>query len=215
MILTNVIYFNGKWQWAFSKQSTAPSIFHISSKQSVMTDFMNLTRTFPYYEDDDVQALRMPYQGERLSMTILLPRAVEGWGIISRILNHERLQNMEEHFKPAKVFLSLPKFKLEEKMNLSNKLSAMGMDKAFNRDADFSGMNGEKNLFIDEMIHKAFIEVGESGTEAAAATGAIMSLKSALRDEPVRFNVNHPFLYFIRDHQTGCIIFLGRLVKPS
>lgn len=215
MVLTNAIYFNGKWQWAFNKESTRPSIFHVSTRQSVMTDFMHLTRTFPYYEDDEVQALRLAYQGERLSMTILLPRAVEGWEMISRILDNERLQNMEEHFRSAEVYLSLPKFTFEEKMNLSKELSAMGMDKAFSREADFSRMNGEKNLYIDEVIHKAFIDVSESGTEAAAATGAVISLKSALRDEPLRFNADHPFLYLIRDHQTGCILFIGRLVKPS
>jgi serpin B len=89
------------------------------------------------------------------------------------------------------------------------------MGTAFNRDADLSGMTGEKNLYIDEVIHKAFIEVNETGTEAAAATAAIIGLKSSLRDEPVRFNADHPFLYFLLDRQTGCIIFTGRLVKPS
>ena len=91
----------------------------------------------------------------------------------------------------------------------------MGMDLAFSRAADFSGMSGDKSLYIDEVIHKAFIEVSESGTKAAAATSALIGLKSALSEDPVRFIADHPFLYLIKDHQTGCIIFLGRLVKPS
>jgi serpin B len=91
----------------------------------------------------------------------------------------------------------------------------MGMGSAFSRYADLSGMTGEKNLFVDEVIHKAFIEVNEHGTEAAAATAAIIGLKSSLRDDPVRFNADHPFVYLLLDQQTGCIIFTGRLVKPS
>jgi serpin B len=131
------------------------------------------------------------------------------------VIDLERLDKVESQFKSAEVRLSLPRFSSELKMNLRNELSQMGMDLAFGRDADFSGMTGEKNLYIDEVIHKAFIEVSESGTEAAAATGAIISLKSAYRDEPVQFNADHPFLYFIRDRRTGCIIFLGRLVRPA
>ncbi len=215
MVLTNAIYFNGKWMWSFDKNRTAPSIFHVSSQESVITDFMHLTRTFPYYEDDEIQALRLPYQNERLSMTILLPKSIDGWKMISRILDYKRLDRVESQFTDTKITVSLPKFTYELKLNLQEQLSGLGMDMAFNINADFSGMNGEKNLFIDEVIHMAFIKVSESGTEAAAATGAIINLKSAYRDKTIRFNADHPFLYFIRDHQTGCIIFIGRLVMPS
>jgi serpin B len=215
MVLTNAIYFNGKWMWTFDIEATNPSIFRVNSRESKMTPFMHMTRTMDYYEDEEIQAIRLPYRNERLSMTIILPRAVEGWEIVSRVIDAERLDKVESQFKSAEVRLSLPRFSSELKMNLRNELSQMGMDLAFGRDADFSGMTGEKNLYIDEVIHKAFIEVSESGTEAAAATGAIISLKSAYRDEPVQFNADHPFLYFIRDRRTGCIIFLGRLVRPA
>ncbi|MFC2113033.1 serpin family protein [Bacteroidota bacterium] len=215
MVLTNAIYFNGKWKWPFDKNLTAPSIFHVSSQESVMTEFMHLTKTFAFYEDEEIQALRLPYRGGRLSMTILLPSSVDGWELISRLLDHERLDRIESHFAETEVAVSLPKFTFESKLDLSKELSAMGMEQAFNQNADFSGMTGEKNLFIDEVIHQAFIEVSENGTEAAAATAAIISLKAALRDDPVRFNADHPFLYLIRDQHTGCIIFMGRLVKPS
>jgi len=215
MVLTNAIYFNGKWMWTFDKAATSPSIFNVGRGESKMIPFMHMTRDLPYYEDEEIQAIRLPYRNERLSMMIILPRSIEGWEMISRVLDLERLNKVESHLTPTEVQLALPKFSFELKTNLRDELSDMGMDLAFGMDADFSGMTGEKNLFIDEVIHKAFIEVSESGTEAAAATGAIISLKSALRDEPVRFNADHPFLYFIRDHQTGCIIFLGRFVRPS
>ncbi len=215
MVLTNAIYFNGKWKWSFDENSTTPAIFRVSPQQTLMTDFMHMAQTLPYYEDEDVQCLILPYREDRFSMMVILPRSVDGWKMVSRVLDRERLRKMEERFEPTEVYLSFPKFTVELKMNLSRELSAMGMHKAFSHEADFSGMNGEKNLFIDEVIHKAFIEVSEKGTEAAAATGAVISLKSSLREPLVRFNADHPFLYFIRDERTGCIIFLGRLVRPS
>ena len=215
MVLTNAIYFNGKWKWTFDAGATHPSIFHTGPGETVMTPFMNMTRSIPYYEDEEIQAIRLPYRDEQFSMTIILPRTPEGWKMISRVIDLQRLDKVETHFNPAEVSVSLPKFKSEMELNLRRELIKMGMDLPFGRDADFSGMTGDKNLFIDEVIHKAFIEVSESGTEAAAATGAVMSLKSALREEPLRFNADHPFLYCIRDRRTGSIIFLGRLVRPA
>jgi serpin B len=215
MVLTNAIYFNGKWMWPFDKNLTSPSIFHVSSQESVRTEFMHLNKTLPYYEDEEIQAVRFPYRGERLSMTILLPKSIEAWKMISQVLNNDRLDRVESQFTDTELSVSLPKFTLELKLNLKNELSSMGMNLAFERGADFSGMTGEKNLYIDEVIHMAFIEVSENGTEAAAATAAIISLKSALREDPVIFNADHPFLYLIRDHQSGSIIFMGRLVRPS
>ncbi len=215
MVLTNAMYFNGNWMWPFDKHMTASSIFHVSSKESIMTDFMHLTRTLYYYEDDEVQALRLPYRNERISMMIILPKSIMGWKLISRVLDYERLSLVEAQLNQVEVNVSLPKFTSELQFNLRNELSGMGMDLAFSRAADFSGMSGDKSLYIDEVIHKAFIEVSESGTKAAAATSALIGLKSALSKDPVRFNADHPFLYLIKDHQTGCIIFLGRLVKPS
>lgn len=214
MVLTNAIYFNGKWRWPFDRHRTAPSVFHISSGETLMTDFMHINRPLPYYEDEELQALRLPYKGGRLSMTILLPKKVDGWKMVSRVIDLERLNAVESQFTDKEVLLSLPKFTLEQKLDLRKVLAGMGMEEAFERYADFSGMTGEKNLFIDEVVHKAFIEVSETGTEAAAATAGIMSLKAALTEEPVRFNADHPFIYLIRDMQTGCIFFLGRLVQP-
>jgi serpin B len=176
---------------------------------------MHQTASFPYYEDEEAQAIALPYKNERMVLAVILPRTVEGWRMISQVLDYDRLQLVLSDMATTEVSLSLPKFRSEMTLNLKQELTAMGMGTAFSRYADLSGMTGEKNLFIDEVIHKAFIEVSETGTEAAAATAAIIGLKSSLRDEPVVFNADHPFIYFLIDRETDCIIFTGRFVKPS
>lgn len=215
MVLTNAIYFNGNWMFPFDAVATSSSLFHTSKQESIKTDFMHQNRSYPYYEDKEIQALSLPYKNNRMALVVILPRSTEGWRMISQVLSYERINLVISGMETREVQLALPKFKSELQINLRQGLTSLGMGTAFNRDADLSGMTGEKNLYIDEVIHKAFIEVNETGTEAAAATAAIIGLKSSLRDEPVRFNADHPFLYFLLDRQTGCIIFTGRLVKPS
>ena len=215
MVLTNAIYFNGSWMFPFDKAATSPSLFHSSNQESVKTDFMHQTRSYPYYEDEEIQALNLPYKNNRMVLVVILPKSTEGWRMISQVLSDERINLVLSGMETREVQLALPKFRSELQINLKKELTSMGMGTAFSRDADLSGMTGEKNLYIDEVIHKAFIEVSETGTEAAAATAAIIGLKSSLRDDPVRFTADHPFIYFLLDSQTGCIIFTGRLVKPS
>jgi serpin B len=176
---------------------------------------MNQKKYFPYYEDEEVQAISLPYRGERVSMLIILPKKTEGWKLISRILDFERLQVVTTNLESTEIQLALPRFKTELESNLRKDLVSMGMEQAFSKNADLSGMTGEKNLFISEIIHKAFIEVSEAGTEAAAATAAVVGLKSAFPGEPVLFIADHPFIYFLKDEVSGCIIFAGRFVRPS
>jgi serpin B len=214
MVLTNAIYFNGNWHWSFDESLTSPALFHVDPDESIQADFMHQTRSVPYYEDNEIQAIQLPYKHRRLTMMIILPRSVDGWKMISRILDHESLGKLESHFQPREVRISLPKFTTEWKLNLGKELSGMGMDQLFGLKADLSGMTGEKNLFVDEVVHQAFIEVSESGTEAAAATAAVISLKSSLGSGPVQFRADHPFIYLIKDNQTGCLLFVGRLVNP-
>jgi serpin B len=215
LVLTNAIYFNGGWMFPFDKAATSPSLFYTSKQESIKTDFMHQTRSYPYYEDEEIQAVSMPYKNNRMALMIILPKSIEGWRMISQVINFERINLVMDAMETREVQLALPKFRSELQINLRQELISMGMGTVFSRYADLSGMNGEKNLYVDEVIHKAFIEVNEMGTEAAAATAAIIGLKSSLRDDPVRFNADHPFVYFLLDQQTGCIIFTGRLVKPS
>lgn len=215
MVLTNAIYFNGKWKYPFHKSSTSASLFHVSAEESVSVNFMNQKETYPYYEDDEIQAIILPYQGSRMSMLIILPKKVEDWKMVSRVLDYSRTERVISNLVPAEVQLALPRFKTEMGSNLREIFESMGIEEAFTMDADLSGMTGEKNLFISEVIHKACIEVTEAGTEAAAATAGVIALKSALTEEPVHFRADHPFIYFLRDEKTGCILFSGRLVRPS
>jgi len=215
LVLTNAIYFNGGWMFPFDIAATSPSLFHISHQESIKTDFMHQTRSYPYYEDEEIQATSIPYRDNRMSLMVILPRSFEGWRMISQVINLERINLVISEMETREVQLALPKFRSELQINLRHELTSMGMGTAFSRDADLSGMTGEKNLYVDEVIHKAFIEVNEKGTEAAAATAGIIGLKSSLREDPVRFNADHPFIFFLLDRQTGCIIFSGRLVKPS
>jgi len=216
MVITNAIWFNGNWLHPFEKSRTSPSIFHITRDKSVTTDFMHQKKEIGYYEDDDVQAIELLYKGQKMSMIIILPKEIGGWKLIGKIISCNKLNIIHKEMKPHKINMSIPKFSFESKFNLKEILYKMGMEQAFTNDADFSGMTEDNDLRIDEVIHKAFIEVNETGTEAAAATAVIMSLKTALEEEDViQFVADHPFLYFITDKTTGGIIFMGRYVNPE
>jgi serpin B len=215
MVLTNAIYFNGSWMFPFEKRSTSQALFHVSNQESIQTDFMHQTNSFPYYEDEEIQAISLPYKNGQISLMVILPRSTEGWKLISQVLNQDRISVVQSAMQTSEVQLMLPKFKSELQLNLMRELTMMGMGTVFNRDADLSGMTGERNLYVDEVIHKAFIDVNEEGTEAAAATAGIIGLKSSMRGDPVSFIADHPFIYFLLDRETGCMIFIGRFARPS
>jgi serpin B len=215
LVITNAIWFNGNWSNPFDKSNTSSSIFNISSENSMPADFMHQKSQAGYYEDEEVQALELAYKGNKKSMIIILPKDTNGWKLISRILTPERLQIISQGIEEKEVEIAIPKFTYDCQFNLKETLVLMGMKEPFSDEADFSGMTDANDLKIDEVIHKAFIEVNESGTEAAAATAVIMVLKSALQDQTIRFTANHPFIYFIMDKTTGGIIFMGRLVNPE
>ena len=214
LVITNAIWFNGNWVKPFDKKSTSSSIFNVNSSISVTTDFMHKKSDAGYYEDEEVQALELPYKGEKKSMVIILPKETDGWKLVGRIITPDRLRIISRGMEVKEVEMAIPKFTYESQFNLKETLILLGMKEAFTDYADFSGMTEDNDLKIDEVIHKAFIEVNESGTEAAAATAVIMVLKSALDEQSVRFIANHPFIYFIIDKPTGGIIFMGRFVSP-
>jgi serpin B len=155
------------------------------------------------------QSLNLPYEGDDLSMLVLLPNQPDGLADLEKSLTPEMIEELE--FNTSEVMVQLPKFKLESSFNLGKTLVAMGMPLAFSHQADFSGMTGKPNIYIDEVVHKAFVEVNEEGTEAAAATGIIMKTTSM----PPQFIANHPFLFLIRENSTGTILFIGRVMDPS
>ncbi|NXL32284.1 ILEU inhibitor, partial [Glaucidium brasilianum] len=173
---------------------------------------------FGYIREVKVRVLELPYEGRELSMIILLPDDIEddftGLQKLEKQLTLEKLREWTrpEHLYSADVHVRLPKFKLEESYDLKSDLAAMGLLDVFDSGkADLSGMSGARDLFLSKIVHKAFVEVNEEGTEAAAATAGIAMLCMAIEED---FNADHPFLFFIRHNPTQSILFLGRYTSP-
>lgn len=221
LILTNAIYFKGVWQVQFEEANTTLRDFTISSGETTQTETMRLTDTddyFNYTETDDLQILELPYNGGDISMMILLPKeGVELSDVTSSLNREDYISWIDEMYK-TKADIYLPKFKFETSYGLNDYLIELGMDDAFNYDADFSGIDGTKLLYISKVLHKAFVEVNEEGTEAAAATAVIMNWKSISPDEPperITFDCDHPFLFTIHHKETNTILFMGSVNNPS
>jgi serpin B len=215
LVLTNAIYFKGDWASKFKPEGTKPLPFKVLQGKPVKTPLMHQTAEFGYAETEDAQVLSLPYKGEALSMIVVLPRKVDGLPAIEAKLDAAALEEWTKNLGEQKVSVYLPKFKIESMFSLSSELKALGMKDAFEADrADFSGMDGTRELFIKEVIHKSFVEVNEEGTEAAAATGVVVGVRS-LPAPPPEFRADHPFLFFIRHDATGAILFMGRLAKPG
>ncbi len=212
MVLTNAIYFKGNWATQFKAKSTRELPFRLAAGKSAKTPMMFQKGNFGFFQDEEIQALEMPYKGEKVSMVVLLPRKVDGLAALEKNLSSGKLSGWLGKLRRMKVDTLFPKFKLTSRFELSSKLQNLGMKRAFN-DADFSGMDGTRNLYLTAVFHKAFVEVNEEGTEAAAATGAVVGLRSIRRGPS--FRADHPFLFLIRDKATGSILFLGRYAKPA
>lgn len=176
---------------------------------------MNQTGRFRYYDEASIQALELPYKGNTLAMVILLPKTKDGLGQLESSLTSPKLEGWLTKLASRRVDVSLPKFKLNAECELKDSLSELGMPVAFQRgEADFSGITGTRDLAISAVVHKAFVEVEETGTEAAAATGVVFARTAAIAQSPVIFRADHPFFFLIRDVETGTILFLGRLIRP-
>ena len=179
---------------------------------------MAQTQKFGYVETRTFQGLEMPYVGDDLSMCVFLPRNHDGLAAFEKALTAEVLtQSLRRMRYRRKVHVYVPKFKMTSKFRLDQTLKAMGMSDAFSPKADFSGMNGKKyDLYISAVIHKAFVDVNEEGTEAAAATAVVIKTRSAIRPRPTPvFRADHPFLFLIRHKPTGSILFMGRVTNPK
>jgi serine protease inhibitor len=216
LVLVNAIYFKGRWTKPFQTNITAPAPFHVSGSTQVQAPLMKMTSEFNYAEVEGLQVLELPYASDDLSMVVLLPREPAGIKALEGMVSPQKLEEWVGAARSQKVNVFLPKFKLEAKFGLNDTLAAMGMRDPFSAQADFSGMDGQRDLYISAVVHKAFVEVNEEGTEAAAATGSIMALTSARQPAPIpTFRADHPFIFLIRDKASGSILFLGRLVNPT
>ena len=215
LVLTNAIYFKGNWASQFKKNQTQDQPFTLLDGTKVQVPMMNQQTRFGYAETDALQVLEMPYKGDELSMLILLPKKMDGIKALELGLTAESFSKWLGAIRTWQVIVSVPKFKMTSRFSLAQVLQSMGMTDAFSDKADFSGMTGNRDLFISAVIHQAYVDVNEEGTEAAAATGVTMRLTSVGPDMTPVFRADHPFLFLIRDKTAGSILFLGRVTDPT
>lgn len=216
LVLTNAIYFRGQWQSPFDAAATKKAPFHVSADKTTDIPMMRHEARYGYRGRPELQVLEMPYKGGDLSMVVLLPTRIDGLADLEKSLSTDSLKTWLAGLANKQVDVALPKFKVTREVELSSVLSKMGMPLAFSDNADFSGMNGRHDLSISAVIHKAYIDVDEKGTEAAAATAVVMRAMAArIPPQLEHFNADHPFIFLIRDTHSGSILFLGRFTGPS
>jgi serpin B len=214
LVLTNAIYFNAAWASKFEKANTHDGQFHLLDGSEVTVPMMSQTKSFRYTEATNYQVVELPYDGRQLSMVVLLPEANQ-FKAFEAALSSQKLKDIIGNLQSSTVNLKMPRFKIESQFGLKQALSNLGMPVAFSdSEADFSGMDGRRDLYISSVVHKAYVLVDETGTEAAAATGVIMSATSMptnIKD----MTIDHPFILLIRDNPTGTILFIGRVMNPG
>lgn len=213
LIIANAIYFKGTWKYQFDKEYTKKNNFFLHNKSKVEVDFMQLSDTLNYFENERAQILELFYSGGDISMILILPNKRSGIRNFENNFSLEEYESWHNFLKPVDINVFLPKFKLEYEKEFKEVLSDLGMPIAFSRAADFSGMTGKQDLQIDKVKHKSFIEVNEEGSEAAAATVVIMREKSAAIKKT--FNANRPFIFIIKENNTNSILFMGRIENPN
>jgi serpin B len=213
LVLVNAIYFKGRWSSPFRLRFTRRAPFWVTPGGAAQAQMMSQTHEFGYREAGDLQVLDLPYAGG-LSMIVLLPRSRDGLAALEDALTVENLSRWIDGLDPARVELFLPRFMITFPVQLDAALGSLGMVDAFSEQADFSGMDGTRRLFIGAALHKAFVKVNEEGAEATAATALAMAEGMPPSAPPV-FRADHPFLFLIREQHTGCILFLGRVINPQ
>lgn len=216
LVLTNAIYFKGQWMSQFKKGMTRPEPFELMGGEKIEVPMMNQTKELNYSEDETAQILEMPYEGNQLSMVIFLPKEKKGVKDLENLLGAETFKNWVSTLRKQEVIVSLPKFKMTSEFLLNEELKALGMTDAFDTElADFSGMTPDPvGLYILAVVHKAFVDVNEEGTEAAAATAVVMNLKAMMPEPKPVFRADHPFIFVIRDKSSDSILFIGRVMDP-
>ncbi|MGA1531111.1 MAG: serpin family protein, partial [Kiritimatiellia bacterium] len=216
MVLVNAVYFNGKWDRPFSPEATLEQPFFVSESETKPVPMMYQELRAGYLETAEAQVLELPYKNYTMGMTVVLPSRGSSLAALENALTPEQLVDwLTLPRREVKVYL--PKFTMTSQFNLARVMKALGMLDAFDGGkADFSGMTEAiQDLFISEIIHKAFVDVSEEGTEAAAAT-AVMMRTTSIRLDPVPvFRADRPFLFFITEKSTGSILFAGRFIEPQ
>jgi serpin B len=220
LVLTNGAYFKGTWEPEFDKAQTKEEDFHLPSAKTLKALLMHRVGHFKYFNGGTFQALELPYKSGEVSMIVFLPSDVSGLSSLEQSLTASSAQLWIQKLESVpKVIVTMPRFKVTQQFGLSETLGEMGMPQAFEKGvADFSGMTGNRDFVMSAVIHKAYIDVNEEGTEAAAATAVVMSRAMAVapnRMQPPIFRADHPFIFLIRDNRSRGILFMGRVVNPT
>jgi serpin B len=216
LVLVNAVYFKGKWALPFTADITQPMPFRISSDRTIQAPMMKRKMECRYADLPELDIVELPYADGSVSMIVLLPKTPDGIQSLERELSAGRLTEWQRALKRLEVFVLLPRFKATCKFGLNAPLASMGMADAFSDTrADFSGMDGQPHrLAISTVVHQAFVEVNEDGTEAAASTAVAMAATAVLA-KPRVFCADHPFVFLIQEKRTNSILFVGRLCDPS
>ncbi len=213
MVLTNAIYFKGTWITQFDPEDTRPSNFRANSTESIENDFMNMENTLNYTHMDGVKVLKMPYEGDRLSMLVALPDDTDGIVELDGRLSVELLEEWRQNLRPVEVVVSIPKFTMSTHYDLIEPLINLGMPDVFGAGVEKSDLSGiDPHVFVDSATQDAFVDVNEEGTEAAAVT--VIALADSEGPIPPRFIADHPFIFMIQDDESGMILFMGRMSAP-
>jgi serpin B len=215
LVLVNAIYFKGNWASRFDGNRTEEADFYLLNGKTIRTPMMNQVQIFKYGEYGKLQILELPYDGNDLSMIVFLPNKPNGLAKLDNYLTVERLETWLSVLRKRKVKVFLPKFTMTSYFRLDKTLAGMGMPDAFTTAADFSGMDGTRWLYIQAVLHKAFVGVDEVGTEAAAATAGLLGKRGPSTTQPTVFRADHPFFFLIRENKTGSILFMGKLLNPA
>lgn len=216
LVIVDAIYFKGNWAQQFNKNDTQNAPFFISQSKNVSVPLMHISKSenASYYSDNELKALEMDYQGDNLSMLILLPNPNHSLSEVEAGLSSAAVSDIRAQLVHQSVQVWLPRFSMTKSKEMSDLLKELGMKSAFDPNAaDFSGINSTEGLYISDVFHKAFINVNETGTEAAAATA--VGIRATAMEIPPEFRADHPFLFFIMDKHTGTILFMGRVTDPT
>lgn len=212
LVITNAVYFNAAWQMPFDPADTKTASFTRPDDTKVDVQMMSGYQEMPYGEGSDYAAVALPYDGNELSMVAILPPQ-GSLDTFEASLTADKLASIVSGMTGHGVSITLPRVKIDSSFSLGDKLAALGMPTAFTDMADFSGIDGKKDLRVSAVVHKAFVQVDEVGTEAAAATGVVIGTTSV--PPAAEIHLDHSYLFVIRDNKTGTILFLGRVVDPS
>lgn len=210
LVLINAIYFDAKWQYEFPAKMTKERPFNGDKNNTC--EFMHNEAEYAWVQNENYAAIELPYQSELSSMFVILPNANSDISKILEEFDAEAFNEMCQSMKKEKLRIGIPKFNLSSCTQMKKQLMKMGMLRAFTQDANFKGMNGKRNLMIDEVIHQAVIDVNESGTKASAATAVVVREKQ--QKVIPEFIADRPFIFVIKENKLGSILFAGVLENP-